>query len=357
MARNYWLHRISHESGLSNVLLEKRNELSIGFSDFSSDEYLQEILTNGLDGIWNVVKKEWKEGRPRSCFSLYHFLCEMKQGDYVLVPSSYTFSVYEIVDEKPFSNESLDTTNLQDVWGNPIILDGEGYLCSKGSVSRQIDLGFYWKVKPVEVNIPRAEYADQALVSRMKVRQTTLNINDLEKNILESIEMFKKKSPINLHNLAMEQAAGTLLNLIREKIDADKFEELVRKYMVRIGADDTTVPAKNNSEEGDADVIAYFEPIKTAILIQVKKHVGNTDSWAVDQITAFRKNNKGLVDYSKLLWIISTCDDFTNETKDKAQSENVRLINGRMFAEMLLDADFGSFIVKLCGCTGKDIQV
>ena len=35
---------------------------------------------------------------------------------------------------------------------------------------------------------------------------------------------------------------------------------------------------------------------------------------------------------------ISTCDDFTQDTKEKAQSANVRLINGRMFAEMLLDA-------------------
>ena len=38
MKRNYWLHRISHERGLSNVLLEKRNELSIGFSDFSDNK-------------------------------------------------------------------------------------------------------------------------------------------------------------------------------------------------------------------------------------------------------------------------------------------------------------------------------
>ena len=336
MKRNYWLHRISHESGLSNVLLEKRNELSIGFGDFSSDEYLQEILTNGLDEIWNVVKKEWKEGRPRSCFSLYHFLCEMKQGDYVLVPSSYTFSVYEIVGEKPFSNESLDTTNLQDVWGNPIILDGEGYLCSKGSVSRQIDLGFYWKVKPVEVNIPRAEYADQALISRMKARQTTLNINDLENSILESIQLFEKKSPINLYNLVMEQSAGGLLNLIREKIDADKFEKLVKWYMESIGGK-AIIPSKNDSVEGDADVIAYFELIKVAILIQVKKHIGNTDAWAVEQIKSY-KENKDLGDYAYQLWIISTCDGFTQDTKEKAQSANVRLINGRMFAEMLLDA-------------------
>lgn len=336
MARNYWLHRISHESGLSNVLLEKRNELSIGFSDFSDNKSLNRMLSNP-DEVDAVMQEEWG-GLSKSRFSLRRFLCEMKQGDYVLVPSAYTFSIYEIVGDKPFSNESLDTNGLCDVWGNPVLLEKDGYLYSQGAEKKCIDLGFYWKVKLVEKDIPRAEYADQALISRMKARQTTLNINDLENNILEAIQLFEKKSPINLHNLAIEQAAGILLNLIREKIDADKFEELVRKYMIRIGADDATIPAKNNSEEGDADVIAYFEPIKTAILIQVKKHTGNTDSWAVDQITAYRKNNTSLVDYSKLLWIISTCDDFTKDTKEKAQSANVRLINGRMFAEMLLDA-------------------
>lgn len=336
MERNYWLHRISHESGLSNVLLEQRNELSIGFSDFSDDKSLNRILSNP-DEIDAVVQEGWG-GLSRSRFSLRYFLCDMKQGDYVLIPSSYTFSVYEIVGDKPFSNESLRTNDLCDVWGNFVSLNKDGYLQSEDKDNRIVDLGFYWKVKPVEVNIPRSEYADQALISRMKARQTTLNINDLEKNILESIEMFKKKSPINLHNLVIENIANQLLSLIQKKIDADKFEHLVEWYMKRIGANDTTIPAKNNSEEGDADVIAYFEPIKTAILIQVKKHVSITNDWAADQIISYKKNNKGLVDYSKLFWIISTCDDFTKETKEKAESENVRLINGRTFAEMLLDA-------------------
>lgn len=336
MERNYWLHRISHESGLSNFLLEKRNELSIGFSDFSDDKSLNRILSNPNE-IEAVMQEGWG-GLSRSRFSLRHFLCEMKTGDYVLVPSPYAFSIYEIASDKPFSNESLDTAGLCDVWGNPVSLKNDGYLHSEDKENRIVDLGFYWKVKPIEVNIPRAEYADQALISRMKSRQTTLNINDLEKNILNAIQMFEKKSPINLHNLALEKATGTLLDLIREKIDADRFEELVRKYMIQIGADDATIPAKNNSEEGDADIIAYFEPIKTAILIQVKKHVGITNDWTTDQIISYKKNNKGLVDYSKLFWIISTCDDFTKETKEKAESENVRLINGRMFAEMLLDA-------------------
>ena len=336
MARNYWLHRVSHEGGLSNVLLEKRGELSIGFSDFSDDKSLNRILSNP-DEVDAVMREGWG-GLSKSRFSLRRFLCEMKRGDYVLVPSSYTFSVYEIVGDKPFSNESLDTDGLRDVWGNPVSLKEDGYLYSEGFEKRYVDLGFYWKVKPIKTDIPRAEYADQALISRMKVRQTTLNISDLENDILEAIQMFEKKSPINLHDLVVERASESLLNLIHEKIDAGKFERLVEWYMRRIGADEAFIPAKNSQEEGDADVIAYFEPIKTAILIQVKKHTGDTDSWAVEQIDAYRKNNSDLTDYNKQLWIISTCDDFTKEAKEKALSANVRLINGPTFAGMLLEA-------------------
>lgn len=68
----------------------------------------------------------------------------------------------------------------------------------------------------------------------------------------------------------------------------------------------------------------------------MKKHQGNTDSWAVEQISNYKKN-KNMGDYTSLLWIISTCNDFTQETKEKALAEQVRLINGRLFTEMLLE--------------------
>ena len=58
MERNYWLHRISHESGLSNILLEKRNELSIGFSDISDTETLNRILLNPNE-IDVVMQEKW----------------------------------------------------------------------------------------------------------------------------------------------------------------------------------------------------------------------------------------------------------------------------------------------------------
>lgn len=67
MKRNYWLHRISHERGLSNVLLEKRNELSIGFSDFSDNKSLNRILSNP-DEIEAVMQEGWGRIISKSFF-------------------------------------------------------------------------------------------------------------------------------------------------------------------------------------------------------------------------------------------------------------------------------------------------
>lgn len=334
MEHNYWLHRSSYEYRLSQVLLAEKNLLSIGFSDFSNTNYLNKFLNSSQEEFDKIFKDKW-DWVPKSRFSLWYFLREMKQGDYVLVPTPYYFSIYKIVGETPLSNESLDTNGLHDVWNNPVLLK-DGGLYIKEEIEK-IDLGFYWQVEPVCLNIPRANYADQALISRMKVRQTTLNISDLADDIIEAINAFENNMPICLHDLILQQTADACLQLIHDKISADKFEYLVKWYMEKLGAT-VEVPAKNSTstEEGDADVIAYFEPVKLVILIQVKKHQGNTDSWAVEQISNYKKN-KNMGDYTSLLWIISTCDDFTQETKEKALAEQVRLINGRLFTEMLLE--------------------
>lgn len=339
MEHNYWLHRSSYEYRLSQVLLAEKNLLSIGFSDFSDTNYLNRFLNSSQEEFDNVFREVW-DYLPKSRFSLWYFLREMKQGDYVLVPSPYYFSIYRIVGETPLSNETFDTNGLHDVWNNPVTLKDDGYLYVKGdgeSKAEVVDLGFYWQVEPISLNIPRANYADQALISRMKARQTTLNISDLADDIIEAINAFENNMPICLHDLILQQTADACLQLIHDKISADKFEYLVKWYMEKLGAT-VEVPAKNSTstEEGDADVIAYFEPVKLVILIQVKKHQGNTDSWAVEQISNYKKN-KNMGDYTSLLWIISTCDDFTQETKEKALAEQVRLINGRLFTEMLLE--------------------
>lgn len=47
-------------------------------------------------------------------------------------------------------------------------------------------------------------------------------------------------------------------------------------------------------------------------------------------------------DYSHVGWVISTCDDFSEEAKKKASERNILLINGKSSSEMLLKAGINS---------------
>ena len=144
----------------------------------------------------------------------------------------------------------------------------------------------------------------------------------------------------------MEEMREKILRLIHEELAPDKFESLIEWYFKRVGASEVDRPSKNESDkEGDADIIATFEPIKVLVYIQAKFHDPNsqTDEWAVEQIQAYVGHRNNLQEddgYAKVLWVVSTCDDFTEECKRMAKAKGVTLINGQEFACMLIDAGF-----------------
>jgi restriction endonuclease Mrr len=201
-------------------------------------------------------------------------------------------------------------------------------------------LGFFRRVEPIIKGASRSQYADQDLTSRMKMRQTNANISDLKNSIAGSIFAFNNKKPINLHTLILEDATDRILDLIHKQIDPDQFEKLIKWYFERVGASDVTIPPKNeNGKKGDADIIANFEPIRTTIYVQAKKHVDETNDWALQQIKEY-KNSKELMDdgYSKIGWVISTADKFSDDCVEAAQEAHILLINGEQFPTMLLEA-------------------
>jgi hypothetical protein len=207
---NYWLHRISHCAEVSYPLLE-RGILSTGWSDFSAEEFIEKTRKNGayLD---QRFLEEWGV-LPRNRFSLWRFISEMKKGDLVIVPGPGVFSIYEIAEDLPFSIEKLDTTDLKDWSGNRIVSD-EG-LRHQGDMTKEgaIDLGFFRKVNCVHQNIPRSEYADQALTSRMKIRPTNANISDLAINVQDAIESYGRRRPINLYAQILEKTSSQVVVL------------------------------------------------------------------------------------------------------------------------------------------------
>lgn len=336
---NYWLHRIT---GGNNAIplseeLFKKGYISIGWSVFSN--------TDGL----NAIKSGWKQFEtlfnnwnpiPRNRYNLWRFVNKMKPGDIVVVPFSYTFAVCEIADDVVYTNETIDPELLVDRKGVKVTKDEKGYL--RYDEKTYVDLGFYRKIN-VKERIPRAEYADQALFSRLKIRQTNANITDLKDSIEGAIGRFQEKKPIHLKASIVEETWKTVLQNIRKLQNDKKFEQLVEWHLKSIGGTGIYTPAKNESstEEGDADRVAFFEKIGVAIMVQAKKHTHKTKSRAVDQIMMFKKNHvfdRNKTDrYKTILWVISTCDSFSEEALKLAKENDVRLINGEEFAKMIID--------------------
>ncbi len=339
MEHKYWMHRVKCGENawqFTHELLKKHQFISIGWSDFSNNE-TQPLLTKDWNSFEKVfIDEEW--GLPRNRYNLWRFLNEMKKGDIVVVPLPYSFDIYRIVDDIIYNN----TTMNHDLWvnwnGETASLDDKGYPAYADG--QQIDMGFYRKVEPIAVDIPRSEYAKQALYSRLKIQQTNADITDLKDEVDLAIACYKDGCPINLRSTFTSEAAKLLRDQIRTLLNDKKLEELVKWYMEQLGAE-TIIPPKNatGSNEGDADVIATFGKLNNfTILIQVKAHKGFTNEWAVEQITTYKRTmDKKLQIPSAQLWVISTSDDFSDEAKRLAEEYDVRLVNGLEFARMLVE--------------------
>ena len=319
---NYYLHRISYYESIASPLLEKENYLSIGgFANLYGDK-LYEIVAKKDKSAFNKHLKENKS-KFKSAPQLWRFL-NFKKDDLIIVPSPKKFSIYKIVGDKFVGNDDKELSEAITKLKLNNLKENGSYI-----------LGFFWKVEPVAVKISRNRYADALLTRRMHFRGTNINCNDIKNSIDSAIE----KKPINLFSDIVDKCGNDILKLIKEKLNPAKFEKLIELYFKQCGANDVYKPSKSDNDEGDCDVEALFEPIKTVIHVQAKFYDGVAGKWAIEQINDFIEfiNNKPEDDgYIHIGWVISTCDDFSDKAKELATQNNRLLINGETFAEMLI---------------------
>jgi predicted Mrr-cat superfamily restriction endonuclease len=330
-----WLHRISHHAETSDPLI-KKGFLTIGFSNFNDTS---EFIKNTEEKGWSYFDSQFQQkynSLPRSRHSLWRFIHEMKKGDWVLVPSCGDFSIYKIADDSALPMQEINFDKLNTWSGEPVTKIGN-YLYENNNI---IDLGFFRKVTVIERGISRNEFADSMLTSRMKIRSTNANITDLKDSVEKALTAYKENRPINLHSKIMEESKSIVLSLIQKELNPDKFELLIKWYFEKIGASNVYIPAKNERDkQGDADVVAVFEPIKTIFYVQAKFHSGETSDWATQQIMEYKENKEKMDDgYSKIGWVVSTSDNFSPQCKDLAKDNNIVLFSGLAVAQMLLDA-------------------
>lgn len=344
---NYWLHRISYQPEVSYPLLQNFGFLSIGFSEMLDEDNLINLLQDKrinieekYKAIENFMSCKW--GRvSKSRFSLYNFLFEFNIGDIVIIPSGKEFFVYKIVSKWQPVYEALDgKLSSNDKF---VLKDKHIY---QNNV--MVDLGFLIKVeKVIQEAIPRNGYCDNDLLKKLKSFPVNVSLNNVQKNVDEALERFRVQQPINIYEETVKSVDNALLEIIKNKISPVQFEKLIKWYFEKIGADTVEIPSKNEKDKeeyADADVIAVFENLRVIIFVQAKQHTGTTSSWAVEQISKYYIQKSYLEDYTYIPWVISTCDDFSEEAKIAAVNFNgnnnskVRLIDGLEFAHMLLDA-------------------
>ncbi len=338
-----WLHRISHHMEIASPLLSA-GYLTIGFSDFLDVEnFLDSVAQRGMIAIDEACSVYWpKHPQPRIRHNLKRFAYDMKQGDWVIIPKWENFDIYEIIGEKPQTISELPKSPTQDWHKKPVTLGHDGYLYwENGDL---VDLGFMWRVKPVKVRLSRYKFADAALTARMKYRGTNIDISDLRSSVETAISGFDANRPVDLYNSLAEATVQAVLSVLRKELNDVKFERLVRWYLERVGGSEAEIPAKNERNKvGDADVVAAFDFIKTAIYVQVKFHQGTTDEWSVEQIASYRNSEAATTfadGYSQVCWVVSSANNFSDAAVELAREKNVQLISGEQFAHMLLQVGF-----------------
>ena len=299
--RHYWLHRVSHEGGLD--ILKNESVLTIGFSAVAaSDVARTAIMTRDYEAFCRAYTDVYKGAIARIKSNLWRFVVEMEIGDVVVVPCPWGFYVCEIC--------------------------GKAILCKRDS----LDLGWERSVRLIgDVLSPRELYARVPLLSRMKCRQTNLCIDDLK----DEVDSASKRIELNL----VHDVSDKLLEKLREHGSPESLEEFVASVFESMGAEVEILPKYYRGKSGDCDVEATFPALHLVVSVQCKRHDGQTDN-GVKQISEYaaRKRHDESEGWSHWRWVVSTADRFSYEAEEAAKAKNVRLIAGKEFARMLLNA-------------------
>ncbi len=302
--KNYWLHRVSHEGGLSILVDEHR--LTIGFSDVAvSQAALQALEQKNYGAFCAAYTKVYNGEIERLKNGLWRFVVSMAIGDVVIVPFPYGFFICKVT-------------------GEAVVCDRDG-----------LDLGWERTIEILAKCSPREDYAGAGLLSRMKCQQTNLYISDLADEVEEALSRKQKNEPIDLvGNMSKE-----LHKQINDLCSPEKFERIVASYFKSLGAQATVLSKNYSDKQGDCDVEAVFPALRLTICVQCKKHTDTTDDWAVRQISDYadKRNEKEKDDnWTYAYWVVSLADKFSDEACRLAHEKDVTLINGDDFCRMLL---------------------
>ena len=323
----YYIQRTSHELEVAQKLIEC-GYIPIGWCTL--DRKVFEVSRNDVK-FNDYVRDYGYIGRNR--WDLYRFL-NIKCGDIVIVPGYKVASIYEVINAPQTIDDIIDNIyNEQKDWfvSKKIeLVNGKLFYTD----DRQVDLGFVVKVKLIKKDQPRM-YADAPLIARMKIRSANADVTDLK----NSIEEFKVSTgPISLREKIIRETKESLKRIINNNVSPDVLERLIKWYFEKRGADNVWIPPKNGDkiDKSDADVIADYNDLGLKFYVQCKKHCGETNDWAVEQIDLYKDNLEENQDVTCIPWVVSTAENYNEKAILRARESGIRLIALDELVEMLL---------------------
>ena len=319
MDRNYYLVRAMDSSIQSLDVFFKNEVVAVGWSEVNFTKFsVVDQLVSEVNRIYytNSGTAASVIGKKRNEIRRFKGI---RAGDRIVIPYWSHICLATAKDTELYNKDSyeLDLANQRTV---SYVLDE-----SNERIKR----------------IPRDNLSEQ-LQRRSKVPGTA--VADLIEFSKEIESLFKGEDynmTFNNEKIRLETTfKDNLLNNIQSgktnlKAGGIGLEILVKELLNIEGFNAVVLPKKTFPGFADADVVATKHTIfgSEELLIQVKHHTGNTDTWGANQLTKIKEIKDGpYLDYKLVLL---TTGNASVELRKRCEEDNITLIDGKIFIDWL----------------------
>lgn len=314
-----WALKITPSGSGFNRLADalSTNELVIGWSDADFT-----VLPQEWDAFRNAVlamapdQNAWSVGQQAG--NMWRFVVDMKPGDLVAVPDGGNVYVAEV--------------------NGPAHYD---------AVHHEHDAPHRRPCEWLNDKRPlRRDDAESALIKSLKARQACVSASyEAIVDLLDYVDGSSGDRPLERSPLGRFPAdlTSAVLNVLRDKrahLSDWRAEAIVAGLFRRLGASDVRIPPRR--VDVGADVVANFEQLGLKIVAQVKYH---TDpQWKTSEGALQQLMNGMDAESADVGWLITWGEfPFDKDQGDAlAEGRNIRLIDGRELAGLLVEAGLGA---------------
>lgn len=334
---NYYMVRAMEQTERDFSVFFNNDVVAVGWSkvDFTSFNDL-ETLVEEVKKIYYSDNKTAPQVIGKKINEVLRFK-NIKKGDKIIIPYYDSVCLAEALEEEIYDISIKNSSDL----------------------SNQRKVNYKRNENNNIISVPRSELSE-GLKRRLGVRGTT--ISDLYEFSEEIEGIFKTNKDyswlININEKQKEKVRKFKKQLL-ENIQFGKtylqsggigLEYLVKELLEVEGYNAKVLPKKTFTGFADADVRATktdrFEEIK--LLIQVKHHAGESDTWGAEQLRNILNENPNLED--KLVLITSA--KASEELIDVCKKNNISLLIGIELVDWIFD-----LIPKLSSKTKRKLGI